>query len=304
MLKTSQKIWSPGKIGMQAGQMLRRIDVLLASDTWGNFIRSLLTRHDTVRGLKVAEVGCGSGTMALTLGLLGAEVTLIDFNAEVLEDAARIYKSLGCPVRILKADCLEAPGEGLTGAFDIVLSGGLAEHFEGAYRERCFAYHAALLNAGGIVMIGVPNRLSPFYQWIRLFRMATGTWGLDVEIPFSAWELYRMAGQAGLTGCRVFATASLLKDMYVYSRGFISAIADLLPGGIVSWARIVKAQKENKMPSAKSPGKYAERCCVERFEYVRGQRRGPVHAGLTEYFSSGLMLVGFKEMRITDMVLI
>ena len=37
--------------------------------------------------LKVAEVGCGTGTFSLTLALLGASVTLIDFNAKVLENA-------------------------------------------------------------------------------------------------------------------------------------------------------------------------------------------------------------------------
>ncbi len=294
--KTGKEIWRQGGAGMSAGQMLRRIDTLLSSATWEKFCGSLLRRHSGVSGLKVAEVGCGTGTMALVLGLLGAEVTLIDFNASVLEEAARIYACFGCKARRLTADCLEPPGVELRGTFDIVVSGGLAEHFEGDYREKCFAYHRELLKPGGMAMIGVPNRLSPFYQWIRIFRMATGTWELDIEIPFSDSEMRRIAAKTGFIDCLVFGTAPLSRDVVVYSRGFISAIADLLPAGMVGRARRFKAGIESRLSSAESPGIYAARRCREKFESIAA-RGEAVRPGLLDKFSSGLILIGYREAR-------
>jgi 2-polyprenyl-3-methyl-5-hydroxy-6-metoxy-1,4-benzoquinol methylase len=292
--RTAEAVWLPGKDGLSPGQALRRIDTLLATDTWDNLMLSVLKSGGDVKGLKVAEVGCGTGTLALSLGLLGAEVTLIDFSREVLQEAAHIYGYFGVGAALVKADCLEAPGAGLAGTFDIVMSGGLAEHFEGAYRERCLAYHRDLLKPGGMVMVGVPNRLSPFYQWIRLFRTVTGTWDLDVEIPFSAMELRRLAAKTGLKDPLVFGTATLLKDLRVYSMGFVSAVADLLPEKLVNWARGVKAERESRLPQAETPRAYAVRRCGERLEELRRRGgAGPRPGGLAR-FSSGLQLIGFK----------
>jgi hypothetical protein len=158
----------------------------------------------------------------------------------------------------------------------------------------CIAYHRALLLPGGMTMIGVPNRLSPFYQLIRVFRTVTGTWKLDVEIPFTAWELGRLAANAGFKEVQVFGTASLFKDLRVYSRGFISSIADLLPAKMVEGVRSIKAEKENKVPLSEPSGEYAARRCREELGRILEKKNSSLVPGITDSFSSGLLLTGFK----------
>ena len=89
--------------------------------------------------LRVAEVGCGTGTAALIFGLLDASVTLLDSNQKMLERTKKIYGAFGRAASFVRADCLEPAPEGLAGTFDVVLSGGLAEHSTGDYRKT-YAY--------------------------------------------------------------------------------------------------------------------------------------------------------------------
>jgi len=67
----------------------------------------------------------------------------------------------------------------------------------GERRRRVVGAHVELLNAKGIAMVNVPNRLSPLYRaWMGLAKRR-GTWTLGTEVPFSARELRSLARQAG-----------------------------------------------------------------------------------------------------------
>lgn len=292
--KTHEEIWEPDEAELSAALMIRRIRVVTASRVWRHGARFLAQRNVPANQLRLAEVGCGTGTYSLTLGLLGASVTLIDFNERVLERAKRIYGDFGCAARWVRADCLDPVPADLEGKFDLVISGGLAEHFTGAYRERCFSYHRLLLREGGMAIIGVPNRWSPFYQWIRVFRAWTGTWGLDVEIPYSNIELKRLAKKAGFREYYVIGGASLWEDFWVYSRGFISAIADLCPRGLSEKAREWKTGIENRSSSPSDPRAYALEYCRDRWDWVRQEARDEPHSALSDWLSAGIGLVGFR----------
>ena len=80
----------------------------------------------------------------------------------------------------------------------------------------------------------------------------------------------------------------------MYSRGFISAIADLLPAKIVGQVRKYKAGVESRLPSSESPGTYAARRCREKFAQLAGQESKSRSPGILDNFSSGLTLMGFK----------
>jgi cyclopropane fatty-acyl-phospholipid synthase-like methyltransferase len=94
--------------------------------------------------LKIAEVGCGTGTFALTFALLGASVTLIDSNEEALKNAEKIYKMYGCTTQCVKANVLDSPPDNLRKSFDVAISGGLAEHFIGKNLASCISFHRRL----------------------------------------------------------------------------------------------------------------------------------------------------------------
>lgn len=295
--KTRENIWDPEEAELSPQDMARRIESTLSFNSWKRGMAAAARLGVPPDKLRVAEVGCGTGTAALIFGLLGASVTLLDSNQKVLERTKKIYGAFGCAASFIRADCLEPAPEGLAGTFDVVLSGGLAEHFTGDYRKKCFEYHRALLRPGGMAMIGVPNRLSPFYQLVRRFRMVTGTWGPDIEVAFSNPELKALAGSAGFSKCHVAGTSSLSRDLFVYSRGLVSAIVDLLPGSFKEPLRKWKAGREDRTLSQPDPRGDAEKRCRAAFEAAkRTASQGPLSSS-SDWFNSGLVLIGLNEQK-------
>jgi SAM-dependent methyltransferase len=292
--KTHKKIWDPEEMELSVPGMLRRIETTIRARAWNHAAAVLAHGGVRVNELRVAEVGCGTGTASLTFGLLGASITLIDLNQKVLESARKTYDKFGCGARFVRADCLKPVPDGLEGTFDVVLSGGLAEHFTGTYRQKCLDYHRSLLKPGGMAVIGVPNRLSPFYQWVRCFRILTGTWGPDVEVPFSNAELRSLAGRSGFRNYYVLGACSLVKDLKVYSRGFVSAVVDLCPKNFKDPLRKWKAGIEDKASYPSDPKAYAAKRCREAFESAENGTSCDSSSILSDWMSSGLNLMGFR----------
>ena len=87
------------------------------------------------RGLKVLDLGCGTGRHALWLAARGAAVTGVDFSEGMLEEARR--KPGAEQVRFLCHD-LHTPLPLGDGEFDLVVSGLVLEHLrelDGFFRE-------------------------------------------------------------------------------------------------------------------------------------------------------------------------
>lgn len=292
--KTLSESWDPPETEVSATAMALRIKSTLSYDAWRHAMKALTSQALPLRELNIVEVGCGTGTVALTFCLLGASVTLIDSNDRVLERTRKIYERFGCSAHFIRADCLEVPPEEVKGAFDFALSSGLAEHFTGAYRLRCIDYHRLLLKPGGMAMVGVPNRMSPFYQSVRGFRILTGTWGLDVEVPFTNPELKDLAGESGFKTFYVLGGTSLLRDFLTYSRGFISALADLCPEALRKAARKWKASRAENATLPSDPVKYAVELCQAALASVENEHDSKPRRGLVNWLSSGLSLVAIR----------
>lgn len=78
-----------------------------------------------VRGLRVADLGCGTGRHALWMAAAGAEVTAVDFSTGMLERARA--KAGWERVRLVEHD-LTQPLPLADGAFDRVLAALVLEH--------------------------------------------------------------------------------------------------------------------------------------------------------------------------------
>jgi malonyl-CoA O-methyltransferase len=78
-----------------------------------------------VRGLDVADIGCGTGRHALRLGAVGARVVALDFSAGMLAQARR--KPGADAITFVEHD-LARPLPLATAAFDRVVCGLVAEH--------------------------------------------------------------------------------------------------------------------------------------------------------------------------------
>lgn len=89
------------------------------------------------RGLRVLDLGCGTGRHARWLAAAGAAVTAVDFSAGMLAEARRALEPAG--VRFLVHD-LQEPFPLPDGAFDLVVSGLVLEHLRDLaafFKETC-----------------------------------------------------------------------------------------------------------------------------------------------------------------------
>jgi 2-polyprenyl-3-methyl-5-hydroxy-6-metoxy-1,4-benzoquinol methylase len=126
-----------------------------------------------LKGKRVLEIGCGTGSSTVALAEEGANVVAIDIDAAALEVARE-----RCRVHGVTANIIEANADKLTafGPMDAVLYFAALEHMNHPERLRSLADAWSLLPAGGLlVIIETPNRLwffdahtsrLPFYHWL------------------------------------------------------------------------------------------------------------------------------------------
>ena len=101
-----------------------------------------------VRGLRVLDLGCGTGRHALWLAAAGADVTAVDFSEGMLAEARK--KPGAEAVRFVAHD-LHEPLPFADGAFDRVVSGLVLEHLRdlgGFFRET-----RRVLRPGGVAVV-------------------------------------------------------------------------------------------------------------------------------------------------------
>jgi len=159
-------------------------------------------------GLRVIEMGAGAGTNAALMAKRGASVTLLDYSPLALERASELFSAIGANARFCHADALSLPPE-LRGTFDVAMSFGLNEHFQGPERLRIFEAHLQALAEGGIAFVSVPNARNLPYRAFKWVAQATGHWKLGVEIPFTRAELRAVCAALGVQDCECFGDSFL-----------------------------------------------------------------------------------------------
>jgi SAM-dependent methyltransferase len=280
--------WASLKIDHK--MMESRIKTACSALGWLHTIHYLNESKVPFNQLKVAEVGCGSGTFALTLRILGADVTLIDSDERALDVARRSYYLYGFEPRFLKADVLMAPPSSLLGTFDLVSSSGLAEHFSGTQRNTCLAFHRDLLKKGGVARVSVPNRFSPWYGLHRGIRELIGTWHLDIEIPFSYGELKKIAKAVGFSRYEIIGNYPLIQDAADYSKACLSALARQIPlvRKRLDARKVILACQTKPVTT---PIADVVQTCSEK---AREMHLTPSFLKLRDKFSAGLVFFGVK----------
>jgi SAM-dependent methyltransferase len=285
----SDREWDPA--AMTKDLMDERIRVTLLRRNWRRLIALIKRTGVPFDQLKVAEVGCGSGTCSLMMAFLGASVTLIDCNENVLRETRKWFDAYGAAGDFVQADCLEQPPAALMGKYHLVISGGLAEHFAGEDRLRCFRYHRMLLGANGLACVGVPNRYSPFLQSVLAFRRMSGTFGISLESPYSHEELLRVMHEAGFRHGFVSGSISIGRDMLIHSAGFVSALVDVLPRNLSAKLRSWKCRlrASNGVDEGNPVKPDIQEDCRRHMRSIDPDTRFKTHYGI-DHFASGLNL--------------
>ena len=154
------------------------------------------------------EVGAGSGRLSCFLAMAGYRTVCLDYSFPALGAARANYAVARVPGSFVAGDAFRLPFQ--DGAFDVVLSTGLLEHFE--QPTPIVGEMVRVLRRGGLFYSDiVPKKFSLFrsLDWLgRLKRLVAGRRDSPptfYERSFTSAEIHAMLTSSGLVETRVFA---------------------------------------------------------------------------------------------------
>lgn len=188
----------------------------IQSDPYYRLLVRLIGTPTNKKGIKILEVGCGSGIRTSALAKRFhknlSDVTMIDISTQALEFAKRNADINRIRANFVLADAFNLPFPGES--FDVVWNEGVNEHFEGERRQLIFREMARVCKCGGEVIVIVPNALNlPYRLWKKVLELQ-GRWEYGFEKPYSILELRKRMRNAGVAPDKISGVgvlASLLK---------------------------------------------------------------------------------------------
>jgi malonyl-CoA O-methyltransferase len=167
-----------------------------------------------VRGLKVLDLGCGTGRHALWLAAAGATVAAVDFSEGMLGEARR--KPNAEKVKFLVHD-LHEPLPFVAGEFDLVVSGLVLEHLRelnGFFAES----HRVLKRGGRAVISAMHPAMFLKGTQARFTDPASGEVVVPGSVPHSVGAFVMAAVRAGFTLTAVDESAPDVEFAKRYTR--------------------------------------------------------------------------------------
>ncbi len=170
---------------------------------WRKIKDRIECNYGSFPGLKVIEIGAGTGTYAALMARQGAEVTILDYSERALDKAKIFFERNQVKANFILQDALNLPSE-LLGTFDVSMSFGLTEHFLGEQRLAINRAHFDVLKPGGLTFISVPNKYNPPYRLYKFVAQLTGKWLVGEEYPYSRSELFVICRKLNIAENQVF----------------------------------------------------------------------------------------------------
>jgi len=128
-----------------------------------------ITRYlkKSMKGIKVLDIGCGTGGATVAWTLKGAECTGIDTSEDDLRIAAVRARCEGVNAGFRKVKGTKLPFR--NGTFDIIICDQVLEHIPDF--ERTISEMRRIIKKEGIVYVDLPNRFFPHDPHFNLFFM-------------------------------------------------------------------------------------------------------------------------------------
>jgi len=147
----------------------------------------------SVQGLKILEVGAGTGRDSLELAKAGAQVFILDYSEESLKITTELAVQAPGNLHLIQGDAFNSPFPSET--FDIVFHQGLAEHFKDPLP--LLKENFRLLKKGGFCLCDVPQTFH-LYTVIKHILIAFNKWFAGWETQFTMGQLKRLMKKANL----------------------------------------------------------------------------------------------------------
>jgi SAM-dependent methyltransferase len=175
---------------------------------WDNYWRENLDPHQTydnddrvinailalgdVKGMRILEVGAGSGRDSIELARRGARVTVLDYVPSALHVVERNAAAAGVEILMVCGDGTKMPFP--EGTFDVVFHQGLMEHFRDP--NPLLRDNRRVLKPGAHVVIDVPQRWH-IYTVGKKILIAMDRWFAGWETEYSIRELAQLVEAVG-----------------------------------------------------------------------------------------------------------
>lgn len=147
-----------------------------------------------VRGKRILEAGSGTGRVSLELARAGASLTLVDFSPVALDTSRSMFALAGLTAEFVAADMRAIPLP--DGAYDVVWSGGVLEHYDLPEQATLLRELARLLKPGGKLIILTPYARCLPYRLGKWAMELTNRWRYGKEEP--VWSLAPAFAEAGV----------------------------------------------------------------------------------------------------------
>ncbi len=146
-----------------------------------------------LEGLRILEVGAGTGRDGIFMASQGASVVSLDYSLPSLK-MVRSQIPEGGRVDLCCGDAFSLPFR--EGTFDLVFHQGLLEHFRNP--EEMLSEHHRVLKRGGHILVDVPQRWH-YYTVLKHVMIVAGKWFAGWETEFSPSELEKMLRERSFT---------------------------------------------------------------------------------------------------------
>ncbi|MDR2579450.1 MAG: class I SAM-dependent methyltransferase [Fibromonadaceae bacterium] len=146
----------------------------------------------SVEGLRVLELGAGTGRDSLALAKAGAQVFILDYSTESLKISRELRVEAPGNLHLVQGDALNSPFP--SESFDIVFHQGLAEHFRDPLP--LLKENARLLKKGGLCLCDVPQTFH-LYTLLKQALIAMNKWFAGWETQFTMPQLRKLMKTAG-----------------------------------------------------------------------------------------------------------
>ncbi len=187
--------------------------------------RNMLRLGD-LRGLKVLEIGAGTGRDSIPLLAHGARVYQLDYAENSLRILKRLADEDHLPVTIIGGDTFSLPFRDET--FDVVFHQGLLEHFRHLQAQALLKENIRVLKRGGYLLVDVPQRYH-LYTLVKHLLMAVDGWFAGWERSFSVGELKALLQSLGLTPVQAYGEWMYPSFFYRSVREVLKKLGFTLP---------------------------------------------------------------------------